>query len=66
MVSDISYRRCVWSLMPDTPDTRRYIYLSYQVAMKKKPANHVKDLAEGESGSQLSKEGDDLLTAINM
>jgi hypothetical protein len=34
--------------------------------MKKKPANHVKDLAEGESGSQLIKEGDDLLTAINM
>lgn len=62
MLSDISYRRCVWCL----PDTRRYIYLSYQVAMKKKPANHVKDLAEGESGSQLSKEGDDLLTAINM
>ena len=39
---------------------------SYQVVRKKKPACHVRDLAEAESESQVSKAGDDLLTAINI
>ena len=40
---------------------------SYHVEMKKKPACHVRALAELESGSQVIRTGGvDLLTATNM